>query len=401
MSAFGERQGRDMVLLVIAVAVLGWWIIRAAGQLVHGYPASDFRNYWLAAQDVSAGRDPYTATLRCCHGVVRNDGFNYPPLVAELVRPLSGLPLGVANRVWLGVNELMLGAAIFVTWRTLRGRVGGPVLLALFSLTLAFRPVVVAMDQGQVGVLMVFLLALAASSYARQRQAGWAGVAVAAATLVKPLPVLLAIGFVRWDRRPRLLAAAATFTAAGVAIVLSLWLLTPYTAEFFVRVLPGFTTGSPEIYGNQSLPAVSQRAQLVLLGGVTTPGRILTAIAVLGLIGLTWWRGSRVEGHVGRLAVFASLLAVIPLASTLTWDHHLITEMLALALLTPSLAQAPRLRRVLVAAYLLLWLPAFPWLVVFSALHAPYVVSALVAGSMPTLGELLLWLACLASLPRG
>ncbi|MEA2683971.1 MAG: alpha,2-mannosyltransferase [Chloroflexota bacterium] len=390
-----------MALLVVALAMVAGHMVGAATQLLHGYPASDFRNYYLAARDIAAGRDVYTQALRCCNGVVRNDGFNYPPLLAEALRPLAGLPLWVAARAWLVLNELMLAAASFISWRTLRGHVSTGALLSLLSLTLAFRPVTLSIDQGQVGILLTLLLAVAAHSYARRRGAAVAGVSVAVATLVKLLPGVMVLAFVRWDRRPRLLVAAMTFVASVVVIGGALWLLTPSTREFFTQVLPGFTT-TPDIYGNQSLQAVSRRWQIVLLGGVGTPGKVLTLLAVLALIAFTWWRGARVEGPAGRMAVFASLLAVIPLASSLTWDHHLVTEMLALALLAPLLAPGSRRWWMVVAAYPLLWLPAFPWIIGFDALHSPHVLTALVAGSMPAFGEVLLWTACVLSLaPAG
>ncbi|HEV1998507.1 MAG TPA: glycosyltransferase 87 family protein [Candidatus Dormibacteraeota bacterium] len=399
-SPLSPSRERDLVLAAIALAVLAWYVSRTAVQLLHGYPASDFRNYYVAAQDFAAGRDVYAQALRCCNGVVRNDGFNYPPLIAELVRPLTVLSLTAAARVWLVLNQLMLAGAIFLAWRTLRDHVSTGALLLLLSLTLAFRPLSVAIELAQVTVLLTLLLAVAAYSYARRREAALGGVAVAIATLIKLLPVVMALAFVRWDRRPRFLVGAATLAATTVVVLGTLWVLTPATQEFFFRVMVRFTS-TPDIYGNQSLQAVSRRAQIVLLGGVGPAGRVLTALAMLALIGLTWWRGARVEGAVGRLAVFASLLAVIPLVSPLTWDHHLVTEMLVVALIAPGLA--PRSGRwwLVVAAYPLLWLPAVPWILVSDSLHAPRVVTILLGGSMPTLGELLLWLACLRCLRTG
>ena len=35
--------------------------------------------------------------------------------------------------------------------------------------------------------------------------------------------------------------------------------------------------------------------------------------------------------------VFAAFLAVTPIISSITWDHHLVTELLVLTLLAPSL----------------------------------------------------------------
>lgn len=399
-SLLSASPERDRALQVVAVAALAWYVTHTMGQLLHGYPASDFRNYYLAAQDIAAGRDAYARALRCCNNVVSNDGFNYPPLIAELVRPLTGLSLKAAAQAWLVLNQLMLAGTMLVTWRALRDHVSPGALLALFSLTLVFRPLLVAIELAQVSVLLALLLAVAAHSYSRRQEAALGGVAVAVATLVKLLPGVMALAFIRWDRRPRFLLGAATLAGSGLVIVGVLWVLTPVTQEFFFQVLARFT-GAPDIFGNQSLQAVSRRAQIVLLGGVRPAGQVLTAVAILALIATTWWWGARTEGQVGRLVVFASLLAVIPLVSPLTWDHHLATEMLVIALISPVLVRGGRRWWLVLVAYVMLWLPAVPWILVFDALHASRQVTVLLGGSMPTIGEVLLWLACLGSLRAG
>jgi hypothetical protein len=76
---------------------------RAVQQLVTPLPSTtrvnvvDFAQYFRAAGDLNAGRDPYQYFLQKCGNQWCSGGYIYPPLHAEMLRPLVG-PASKARR---------------------------------------------------------------------------------------------------------------------------------------------------------------------------------------------------------------------------------------------------------------------------------------------------------------
>lgn len=360
----------------------------------------DFQVYYRAAQDFGTGRDPYYHALHCCQGIFDTPGgYTYPPLLAELMRPLAALPIREATRAWLALNYALLAASIYMTWRLVGAWISPTAKATLLTATLLFKPLQVTIDLRQINLLLVFLLTVAVVSYARRRGAVAAGIAIAVGGVVKLLPALLAVALVRRQGRLRLLPGFMAFVATSVVLLGALLLITPFTADYFLRVLPRLTQGSA-VYLNQSLLGVSLRLQFLLFHGVQPVVHVLTSLAVLALVALTWWRGRALDGPRGRTVVFASLLALVPVVSSITWDHHLVSELLVFALAAPVLAPWSGRWWLAVVAYPLLWLPHSVWIVGLNGLGAPLPLIVLLGGSLPAIGTLMLWLACYLGLSR-
>ena len=86
--------------------------------------------------------------------------------------------------------------------------------------------------------------------------------------------------------------------------------------------------------------------------------------------------------------------------SSITWHHHLITELLVLALVAPSLRVGARAWWLMALSYPLLWISRdnFDPLVATVGLANPHglaVLPYLVLTSANLVGMALLWLACL------
>jgi hypothetical protein len=371
-------------------------------QVLHPDTSSyDFRVYYEAAQALARGNDPYEYALHCCQGVFGTPGgYTYPPLLAELMRPLGAISIEAATRAWLIVSQACLAAAIYLVWRLLRNRVTATTLAVLLVATLLFRPLHVSDDLRQVNLPLLLLLALAAYSFARSERALWAGAAIALGAMIKLLPVVLLTALVRARGRPRVLPGMAVAAATGALGLAFMWFTSPYTVLYFTRLVPRLAAGSA-VYLNQSLYGVSLRAQVFFLGAPRAELRLATSAVAVAALAATWWLGRAREDEVGRLALFAALLAMVPIISTITWDHHLVTEMLVLGLVAPSLP--PRSRRwwMAVAAYPLLWLPDSVWVLALAAIHAPRPLVVMLGGSVPALGTILLWAACCLSLRHG
>jgi hypothetical protein len=139
--------------------------------------------------------------------------------------------------------------------------------------------------------------------------------------------------------RTAALGVAGLVLAAGV-LTGGMLLLVPYTAEFFTRVLPRIGAGTT-IFDNQSLPGVTAHT-IELLGGTAPGAGLLTALAATVFVGVpialaALARPSLRRSRALRAGFFAALLAAMPIASSITWWHHLVVSFVAIALLAVAL----------------------------------------------------------------
>ena len=312
----------------------------------------DFQQFYDAGAALGRGADPYQAFLDSCPGYHWClGGYIYPPLLAELVRPLTVLPLSAAVRVWLGLSQLCLVLAVVLIGRTLRGHVSTTALSLLLVATVAFRPLLYTLFFAQVGLLLTALMAATVASYMRGGRAQGAGVATGISAVLRVSPLVLLPVFLR---RPRALVAAG---GSAALLLLGLWLLTPFTAEYFTSVLPriGASTG---ILDNQAPQGVLLRA--AFLWHLSAPsGPLVSGLLALLVLAPTGWLALRHDGDLAwRGAVIAAFIAAMPLVSSLTWQHHLVTELLVYAALAPALSARGMgvARGLALASYPLMWL---------------------------------------------
>src|SRR5450631_1498073 len=194
-----------------ALAAGAWFTLHSLQQ--------DFAAYWIAATARRLGLDPYVnhvgsanaPTLWDGVALFRHSRFLYPPLVADLFRPLASLPYLAAKGLftaamlgaWIGAGLLVSDRGRPEAWR---GRA------AFFLASALFFPFYRHLERGQIDLLILLLLTIAW----RERERPWlAGTALAAGVAFKPalaglLPVVWAGG-----RRPVVLAALG----AGAALL--------------------------------------------------------------------------------------------------------------------------------------------------------------------------------------
>jgi alpha-1,2-mannosyltransferase len=216
--------------LALVAAVAGWVVTASLQQ--------DLAAYWVAGAARNAGLDPYVnhvggaAAPELWDGVdlFAHSRFLYPPLAAELFRPLARLPYAAAKAVF---TLAALGAWIFAALRAARaagargGAVTGLVAGALFY------PLYLHLERGQIDLMLLALLAVAFDA----RAGVWlAGGALAAAAAFKPsllalVPVLAALG-------RRRVAGAALVGAAAVVLATALVSGPALLREYATEVLP-------------------------------------------------------------------------------------------------------------------------------------------------------------------
>ncbi len=181
--------------LAVAGAAGAWFSVRSLQQ--------DFAAYWIAATARRLGLDPYVnyvgspvaPTLWDGVALFRHSRFLYPPLVADLFRPLASLRYAAAKGLF---TAAMLGA--WLGAGLLAPAPGSPTARrdrAVFFLASAlFFPFYRHLERGQIDLLLLLLLAIAW----RERGRPWlAGAALAASVAFKPalaglLPVVWASG---------------------------------------------------------------------------------------------------------------------------------------------------------------------------------------------------------------
>ncbi|MDQ6746743.1 MAG: DUF2029 domain-containing protein [Candidatus Dormibacteraeota bacterium] len=361
----------------------------------------DFLQFYAAASALNRGADPYAAFLSGCPGFHWClGGYIYPPLLAEAMRPLALLSPRTAMRAWLVVSQVSLVAAMVITWRSLRSLVSPAAMSLLLVASLSFRPLQYTLYFGQVGLLLVLLLAVAGARYVARTDDAGSGAAMAVAAVLRVSPLLLLPAF--W-RRPRALAAALV---SALSVLVGLTLLTPYTVEYFTHVLPriGASTG---ILDNQAPQGVLLRAA-ILWGFPEPTGPLVSAAIAFAILAPTCWLGLRVGGDATRRAtVFAAFVGAMPIVSSLTWHHHLVTELVAYSALLPALSAAPMAlpRALAVGAYPLLWLDrhftdTFTTLLGLAQPSGWRVALFLLVTGLNLAGMLLLWAAALVALRR-
>ena len=354
---FYQPGFRRRIAIMSAIFLTVGYIVRAVQQLQEVGSADlrwDFVQFHTAAVELAAGRSPYTAFLSSCpEAHWCRGGYIFPTLLAVAMQPLAHLPLVLAAQTWLVLTHLLLLATVVVMWRGLKDLVSTTTAAVLLLATLLFIPLYMSLFFLQVGVLLMLLVAIAGVGLVRggRRGEGTAGVALGVAAVLRVTPLLLAPVLARVERtatgrwRPRLVGVVA-MVVTGVGLLAVLQLLTPYTAAYFQDVLPRIGVGTIDL-DNESLPGLVARAAVLWGIGAPSPTAVGLA-AVLCFLLPSWmaWQRAPADGWLGprrlRAAGFAAVLAAMPIVSSITWQHHLVSELLVLAFLAPALERAPQ-----------------------------------------------------------
>jgi hypothetical protein len=205
------------------------------------------------------------------------------------------------------------------------------------------------------------------------------------------------------ERRRFGLRVVATFAATGLFLLALMWVLVPETPGY-IKVLPQFLGGVIAPY-NHSLTGVL--LQTLNSAGITpstliNPAMDLVTLVLLGITLRICWGAHDTRQ---RMATFACVLALLPIIQGVTWDHHLVNELLVLVLLAPSLPRFSVQWWLAVASvpFMTIYLqPVLTWATnngidpPAGASWVPYLVII----SLNLIGMVLLWLAALTAQRR-
>ena len=401
-----EPRFQQRVLLLLLIVVAGYYGVWSIVQWLALTPAAlrfDFVNYFAGAQAAAHGSDIYDAFKRGWGTQAWVVAYIYPPFFAEALAPLTPLGLLAAARVWLVLVQVAFLAALMLLLRINPelSRAGRRLFLVA---AFAFMPVYLNFKFQQVATLWLLLLtALLWAALRRRDGIGGVLLALAASLKVSPLffiPMLARLG--RW--RMAITGSVLLVVLTAITIVLA-----PQSWEFFTVVLPRIGLGTAN-WDNGSIDGlVSRIAELApgLFGaGTQSVAKLVIALSAAGVIGFTIWCGRSGGDPAWTLRLSAAaLVCALLIASSVTWQHHLVTLLLPFATgMAWVAARRPRARYgwALVAAYALCWLDrrAFPLPADLQVHGAAQTTLVLAGTSVKLAGMVLLWFLLLQMLRR-
>lgn len=293
------------------------------GVLTRHSMAADFRIYWDAYWDASAGGNPY---LPYEIGL----SFVYHPSALTLVSAFSwhGIPW-LASVTWMVASAAAWAVSVLVSLRLLgssfcgcreprRNRWTKALVVALL---VGFAPLWETLHLGQINAFVVLSLVLCFYFFDRDSPI-LSGILLGFAIVLKTSPVIL-VPFFLAVRRYRTVAGALT-TVLLLSLIAAL--------QFSPRVLSDFLAISPLLASkihpgaaNESMLALLWRL-LSLIGLSDLDQGLLFAHAVLfaGTVCLLMVIALRIPREAKALQgwLFVSLIALMTIFSPLVWYHH-------------------------------------------------------------------------------
>jgi hypothetical protein len=295
--------------------------------------------------------------------------YRYPPVFAQLLVPLTMLPLRSAALVWLALQATCIFAATWIagTWggaaRT-RERVLWTAVACLY-----FFPAFDAVWKGNVSGVLAYQVALIAS-------AGFmGGFALATAVLLKVSPATLVpavlFGGARRDPEAHLFERRG-LVIGTVGIAAASLLISPQAWLDYGRVLPNLLGGFVD-YPTNLAPASLVATRMPQLAFLAPALRLLTLVLALGAVALATWLSTRPGGWPA--AVTAGVAAMLFLPSSI-WYHYLVA-LLPLAALAWPRARISGRAALLAGAFLVY--AGFAWWLPFATAGALVMLAALLA----------------------
>jgi len=313
-----------LALLGVGFALL---VLRVLPDALHPW-LEDFEAYYDAAQRLAVGNSPYLASqLDRPVPAVCPDCYLYPPFLAQVLAPLSSVPLDWVKAGWAVVLAVSAWAAVWIgsgiggarrSWE----RAAWCVVAAAF-----FFPVLKSVWLGNVGTLVALGVAMTALGGAA------AGIGSAGAALLKMVPGTLVPVALVADRRSRWVAVSILVAAVGLA-----FLGAPEAWLEFPAVLRNMIAGSGDVYWNLSPAVMAQRNGLPeTLVTLIRAGSLLGGL--LAIVGSVW--AARQPAGL-PLAVLFAVVAMLIMPGTL-WSHYLVVLLPLMAMAWPAAGPATRL----------------------------------------------------------
>ena len=358
MSQMSQR--RISVNMIALLLTLGWLLLVFSTLT----PATDdFKQYWQTTRNLDQTGDPYTAATP-----TTPTGFYYPPLFAYLVQPFGQLDQRIGQRIWYGLNSVMLAILIWLCIRLSDSRIARSFWgIVVLGMCLA-PPTRLNLQLGQISFLIAILLL---GSFALTYQ--WpalSGLMLALALLIRIYPALLILPMVRWSRR------IVGWTIASVLIITTLSLVRygtePYLSFLHLTANPQTTypfaaEHNISIYGFLTrllAPSRYTAAPLLNMPWMIAPLTILGSLITTGVC--LWYS----RPTTPSTAVFSLWLCSMMLVSTTNGYYTLVLLLFPLLVLlrVAETESNTRLQTMLIIATTLVCVPP-GWTTIHPAIY--------------------------------
>ena len=386
-----------------------WWVRERPADIPLYYPGErpdrpNSRIWTMVRASRHDGLDPWLEWGQR-HDFPHPKFYLYPPIFAVFFTPLTHLSVAAAARAWGVVNAAAFLLALGVLAFDSRPRtVPGPRwTLALLGISLLFYPTWWSIGLGQNTLLLflpwcIFLAAL------RRGRSLLAGGMLGLLVMIKLSPVLL-FPWLVWRRQYR--TAAWTALTAAALLLLSVTAAGWESIQTYIgQIAPLLSSGSP-YYENQSLPGFLLRLDPATDVMHAPPGvfcrfpfHLFPWIVLLFGI-FTFWpqRRNRAIPADELMREGSAWMLMILLTSPVSWSHHMVNALPALAFGVKSLWEAgpgQKSRWMAVGLFLSYVLQAIPTL---SAVRFPsFPLNLLLSHRL--LGVLILWAILVVGMSR-
>jgi hypothetical protein len=360
-----QSQSRRNLAAILFAVVVAAMCLSSLSQRYLGHvmdsPDLDFYDYYFAAQVVHTDRhadlyegatdgNPQLRSAPAASGIARmaqrsgvtdTELYLYPPLFADLLTPLTRLPLVRAAQLWRAFNLLVVLGSTLLLGRLLRLSVLSASFALLVFLAISFWPVHEAISLGQITPVLLGLWTVGLWAYAEDMPV-LSAVAFALATAFKVTPLLLVPLFLLW-REWRWLTAYAASLLAAVGVMFA-W-NGPANMLAFTRVIPAMAGILPSLQ-NKCLGSVAawfyyrHLFNLVSVHAVLSaaPHGLLLFIKLLdaafyGVCLLFVWRCRQRSSLADRTIILAMFALVTLVIAPVSWRHGYTVALLPFAML--------------------------------------------------------------------
>lgn len=363
----------ESAILLLLIGLFFWLGFRPAWRTLN----TDFPNYYLAARLYRQGLPldrvydwTWFARQKNHAGIeIAIAGFPLLTLLSMLpVEPLASLPPLAAKRLWLIANLVLLGLVILLLNQMSKLGLRRIMLLTF----LALDPLSTNFLYGQMHLLVLFLLTVAAWAYFRGLSAT-SGVALAAASALKIYPALFLFYFIRKKQwRAALGLVAASILLAGLSLALFGW---PANRTYLFEILPRSLSGtSLDPYSVRWNSLIALLRRLFIAEPDLNPHPLIhypPAFALLQpfcqamlFVPFLWLIDTRRRDSGREMLEWGSYVALLLVLSTAPAPYHYCALMLSATLIVDYLTRLKEMRAVVawVALYTLVCLPIYRWI---------------------------------------
>lgn len=314
---------------------------------------SDLHIYHGALTDLRAGRPLY--------GYVAPNGgpFTYPPFAALVLWPITTVPLGVVEALWLAATCAAVVAIAVPVGRALaEGRAAMPSpgtagtrtttsasvsIAAVAAVLMVAAPVQSNLRFGQVSIFIVLMALLDGMAPPSRMR----GVLIGVAAAIKLTPLLFVLYFLACGRYRDAARALAAFVGCAA---LALAVLPAESLTYWAgTVTQTSRIGNLASLGNQSVHGMLLR---IGMDEGSLPLVWAALVAVICALALLRARALSRLGRPGHAAVLVGCATVA--ASPVSWTHHQVWTILAAMLLVGAVGVARRVAGALLLASMVL-----------------------------------------------